>query len=393
MSIAQKLKIARAQFVLSDPFFAMLLLRMPLIESTSTKSMKTNSIVLEYNPEFIKSLTASELTGVLIHEVLHCVFLHFARQKERNLKRWNIACDYAINPVVLAAGYKLPSGVLFRNDLKDMSAEAIYNQLEKEDEKNQIRKKNGEPIIPANKKGGGNGKECDEDTWDIGGVFPYKGTQSGDELYQERAWKIATQEAAQVARAQGEMPRGIDRVIKNLLDPQLSWREILARFITENSRSDYMWSRPNRRYINRRVYLPMLNSPTLGTIVIMVDTSASIRQQELNSFGSEIGGVLLSYPSTNLRVMYIDSVVAHDEEVDIGSLDLHPKGGGGTNFKPGFRRLMEEGVEPSCVLYFTDGECDSYPKAPAYPVLWVLPSLRSSFRPPFGEVLRLKRGN
>src|SRR6266568_3278486 len=97
-------------------------------------TMATDGVSLFYNPEFVESLNAAELVGTLAHEVMHPALQHHTRRGDRNQARWNMACDYAINPMLLDAGLVLPKDVLIDNRFRGMSAERIYNLLE-EDEK------------------------------------------------------------------------------------------------------------------------------------------------------------------------------------------------------------------------------------------------------------------
>src|ERR1700749_2583438 len=62
---------------------------------------------------------------------------HHVRRSGRDPKRWNVACDYAINPLLVDAGLSLPEGVLLDNRLRGMSAEQIYNLLETDPEPEQ----------------------------------------------------------------------------------------------------------------------------------------------------------------------------------------------------------------------------------------------------------------
>ena len=47
------------------------------------------------------------------------------------------------------------------------------------------------------------------------------------------------------------------------------------------------------------------------------------------------------------------------------------RGRGGTDFRPGFAWLDENGIQPGVCLYLTDMECSRYPEtAPRFDVLW-----------------------
>ena len=321
--------------------------------------------MLGYNPEFVDNLTNAELKAVICHEVLHIAMLHPFRRNNRDQLRWNIACDYAINPIVKEAGFSLPAGALLEDRYKGMEAEVIYNLLPKQ--------------LPTSMNLIGEVRDYKQDKTD---------KNSNTAKQQMKNWKITLTGAAQIAKAQGKLPAGLDRMIKEILQPKLSWKEILSRFITENAKNDYTWTQPNKRYLYSGLYLPSLNVPTLGTIAVIIDTSGSVSQKELDTFASELQSILTIYPGTEIRVIYVDTKVVNTEIIDIYDFQLHAKGGGGTDFKPGFEYIEKEAVMPSCVIYFTDGWCDSFPEAPDYPTLWILTD-KVNFKPPFGEVINI----
>ena len=370
MDVKPKLTKARAGLVLSAPFFASIALQLKLEEDTECETAYTDSVILGYNPDFIDKLTNAELKAVICHEVLHIAMLHPFRKNSREHLKWNAACDYAVNPIVKDSGFSLPEGALSDARFKDLEAEVIYNQLPRS-----IK-------IPIAVALMGEVRDYKQDKSDS------KGSHGNTLPQQIKNCKITIARAAAVAKAQGKLPDGLDRMIQETLQPRLPWKEILSRFITENARNDYTWKTPNKRYLYSGLYLPGLNVPTLGTIAVIVDTSGSVSQRELDTFASELHAILSIYPGTEIKVIYVDTKVAATEAVDIYDFKLHAKGGGGTDFKPGFAYIVKEGLMPSCTIYFTDGYCDSFPDPPDYPVLWILTD-KANFKPPFGEVIRM----
>ena len=366
MDTIKKLTKARAGLVLSAPFFASIALQLKLKEDTECETAYTDSVVLGYNPDFIDKLTNAELKAVICHEVLHIAMLHPFRRNNRDQMRWNIACDYAVNPIVKDSGFSLPEGALSDPKFKDMEAEVIYSMLP-------------DPIkISISIALMGEVRDYKQDKSDS------KGTHGNTLPQQLKSCKITIARAAAVAKAQGKLPAGLERMIQETLQPKLPWGEILARFITENARNDYTWKTPNKRYLYSGLYLPGLNVPALGTIAVIIDTSGSVSQKELDTFASELHAILSIYPGTDIKVIYVDTKVANVETIDIYDFQLHAKGGGGTDFRPGFTFIEKEDILPSCVIYFTDGYCDSFPDSPDYPVLWILTG-KAGFIPPFGE--------
>ena len=129
-----RIQKARTTLLLDHPFFGTLLFRLGARACSSIATMATDGVSLFYNPEFVDMLNAAELAGVLAHEVMHPALQHHTRRGDRDHARWNLACDYAINPILLNAGLTLPKDVLIDNRFRGMSAERIYNLIE-EDEK------------------------------------------------------------------------------------------------------------------------------------------------------------------------------------------------------------------------------------------------------------------
>src|SRR5580700_2960704 len=129
---AVRIQKARTALLLDHPFFGSLLFRLGGRASNSIRTMATDGVSLFYNPAFVETLNAAELAGVLAHEVMHPALQHHTRSGDRDRKRWNMACDYAINPLLLDAGLTLPKDVLIDHRFRGMSAERIYNLIEKQ---------------------------------------------------------------------------------------------------------------------------------------------------------------------------------------------------------------------------------------------------------------------
>ena len=368
MDAKDKIAKARATLVLDNPFFGALALRMDTKEvgKDITETMATDGIRVVYNADYVDKLTLKQTVGVMAHEVLHIATEHHLRRKEREIQKWNVACDYAINDVLVQDKFELPDGALTGWG-KDEPAEEIYKKLQSP---------------PPQSGGGGIG-----DVMDMPGSGPGGQATQAEKDQASAEMKIAIAQAAQTARACGKLSANMERLVGEVLEPQLDWKELLRQFIDRNAKNDYAWYPPNRKYVYMGIYLPSVRSETLGKIAVIVDTSGSISSQEINDFAGEISGILESHRGS-AKVIYCDAGVdsAEDFEFDDLPLKLNPTGGGGTDFRPGFEYIDEHMTEPPpCAVYLTDGWCNSYPEPPSYPVLWVCTEDR--FEPPFGEVL------
>ena len=221
---AVRIQKARTALLLDHPFFGSLLFRLGGRASKSIQTMATDGVSLFYNPAFVDTLNAAELAGVLAHEVMHPALQHHTRRGDRDRKRWNMACDYAINPLLLDAGIALPKDVLIEHRFRGMSAERIYNLI---DEQQDQDNSNGEgENADGAASGGDGGRQPDKKSADgdptapatpggFGQVLdaPQPEGDDGDTVAEQaREWKIAVEQAENVAKLAGRLPAGVTRI-------------------------------------------------------------------------------------------------------------------------------------------------------------------------------------
>lgn len=377
----EKLTRARAALIMSQPFFATLALHLDLIEDASCGTMWTDGKALGYSPAFVEEISPSELQGVIAHEVMHCAALHHVRRGNRDGKRWNEACDYAINADLIAAGFKLPKGGLVDPAFAGRGAEEIYKIL------------GDQPDDSGDQPGGNDPGACGE----IRDGAPAHAPAVLAE--QEAEWKANVRQALAVAKAQnaGSIPDYLKTLDVVTIAPRIDWRGELRRFIDQSNVKDYSWSRPNRRFIGRGLILPGYVADSLAHLVVAVDTSGSIDKDALSAFAAELGAALDEGAADRVTVIYCDAAVKGTETFDRGdNLSIKPIGGGGTRFAPAFDWIAENAPDASAVVYFTDLECSAghFGEEPAAPVLWAAwgDSRRVdelAARAPFGETLYL----
>ncbi len=393
---------ARAGLVLDQPFFASIALRLTVKEDPTAPSMWTDGKTLAYNPAWIKGLTLDEVKGVLCHEVMHVALLHNLRRDDREIDRWNIAGDEAINPILLDAKMTLPKEGLTDRTYEGMSAEEIYNRLPQPQPQGGQGEGNdpGEEKQPEQQDQQGNpGKGNDPgrcgEVRDYPGPDGQQGPPTPAQIaQQEQQQKIDTQQALTAAKRAGTLSGSLERLIDELLEPVIPWREVLARFVDTHASNDYTWTTPNKRYAAHGLYLPALRNPEIGNLLLAVDTSGSIDQTTLNEFIGEIRGILRAYSNTSLTIIFCDHAVQGEPvtlDNDTDAESLKPKGGGGTSFIPPLVWAEENDMQPKAAIYFTDGYCSEFPTPPDFDTLWVLTEKNESFNPPFGETICVER--
>ena len=195
-----------------------------------------------------------------------------------------------------------------------------------------------------------------------------------DVAAEEQAWDEAMHQALNIARAEGKVPGRVEETVKGAHASTLDWRTLLRRYMTDAAKSDYSWSLPNRRFIDSGLYLPSIHSEGMKTIAVIIDTSGSLPAATLAEFWAELREVAAEIRPESVIVLQVDAVLQDVAEYTADDLpdEIVVKGRGGTDFRPGFEWLDEQGIRPGVCLYFTDMECSDYPQAePAFGVVWV----------------------
>lgn len=399
----------RSQLILSQPFFGALLMRLRLVEDPSCKTFWVDGVSLGYNPAFVATLSDLELRGCLAHEVLHPANGHCWRCGVRDPDRWNQACDYAINPLVLNAGLQLPAGALIDGRFLGKSAEEIYAMLRQEaseqpqpepqpqpqPQQDGNGKADGkDPSQPNGQDGKGNGTSGDDPSQASPDFSPGEVRQQPQAQQQTLAneWKVATMQAAKAARMRGKLPGELSAMVESATRASVDWRSVLHRFAFEQTRSDYSWAMPNRRYTHMGLYLPALHDQSVGDAVFVRDTSGSVFDETQQQFGAEIETVFTVLQPRRLFVLDCDTRVTQVQCFERGeAIELGPiRGGGGTSFRAPFAWLDEQGIAPAFLVYLTDMHGKFPPAPPAYPTLWASTTpLHTIAPPPFGEAVEV----
>jgi predicted metal-dependent peptidase len=391
-SAAERIRKARTALLLDHPFFGSLLFRLKSEEDRVIPTMATNGVVLRYNPVFVDTLNAATLAGVLAHEVMHPALQHHTRRAKRDPRRWNEACDYAINPLLLDAGLSLPDDVLVDPRFRGMSAEQIYNLREAEAQPESDEQSESEPNddLAGNPAGCGDDAEesqVPESSGGVGQVIDAPETDEGSPSVEEqvRDWNIAVNQAATLAQQAGKVPAGLKRTLEGAAEAQVDWRELLRRLWSDTIPADSSWVRPNRRHIWSGLYLPGVVREGAGEIAIAVDCSGSVNARQLRLFEAEVRSILEGQRPERVHVLYFDAEVQKVDTYAAGEmLHLDPVGGGGTEFGPCFDWLNEHGIRPQTMVFLTD-LYGSFPEsAPDYPVIWASTGSRQA---PFGSVI------
>jgi predicted metal-dependent peptidase len=366
---AELITKAVTAIVLDDPFYGYLLLRQEIEQSDEIEVAATNGKRIIYNPEKIRKMTPAEIKGLLKHEVMHIAHMHHLRRQNRDPNKWNQAADLVINAILIESGVTLPEGGLVDPQYKDYSTEHAYNML---------------PYAPQSASGG--------QSWNWGEVQDAPGLENETTRQQlEEDCKVELIQAANTAKMMGKLPAYIDRLVNQIRESKMPWRQILARFFRATAKADYSWLRPNRRFLASGIYLPSLYSEALGPVVIAVDTSGSVAGPELEQFFGCINGILRQTKPEAVHVLYCDAHVNNVQVFKSSDYPIKPErfkpvGGGGTDFVPVFEYVKKNRLNPVALLYLTDMYGRFPDKAPGYPTIWCA---TSEVKAPFGKTLEI----
>jgi len=415
LDVETKLAAARTRLIIDKPFLGALVLRLPLQPARPDwcRTTFTDARKLYYNADYIEHLSLAETQFVLAQEALHCALLHFARRGHRIQHLWNLACDFAINPILIHDGLTAPPGALYSHEYEGMTAEEIYpllhdNENDSTREENLYDKpeeqeggKGDQPPPPEQEQDEDKGKsprpqtETDEQAQPEDGVDenregahepPPLSPQERETL--EVQWKQRLAGAAQQAMQAGKLSGDLARLVDYVLEPKLPWRMLLAHHMTAQARDDYSYTRPSSRR-GEPAILPSLRSHQLD-VLIALDTSGSISTEEMLEFVSEIDSIKGQIRARVVLQACDDSLSpdgpwvfeAWEPLVMPGSF----KGGGGTDFRPVFEWASTQDRDPDLLVYFTDAEGRFPAVPPHYPVIWLV---KGKAKVPWGQRIQL----
>ena len=429
-AIETKLAAARTRLILDKPFLGALVLRLPMAAADPNwcATTATDARKFYYNPQYIDSLSMSQTQFMLAHEALHCALSHFARRQHRIQHRWDLACDYAINPLLLEDGLTPPPNCHVMPQFLGMTAEEIYPLIGENDQSDTIdqhlfdqdnqsgggqqgqapdkpesqqpqsgaggddsrrdddrdphgdrpldqpsQQRRGEGARPMEAESG-RSSEQQRDGSEDGRGAPTPSPLSNDEKQTlEVQWQQRLAGAAQQAMQAGKMGGSMARLVDHLLQPRLPWRMLLARYMTALARDDFSYMRPSRR--EGDAILPSLKSSQLD-IAVAVDTSGSIQAAEMDEFLSEVSA-LKGQMRARVTLFACDARIA-----DGAPWEFEPwedfrcpakiEGGGGTDFRPVFDWLHNQGRHPELLVYFTDAQGRFPSHEPNFPVIWLV---------------------
>ena len=424
----------RQRLLVRFPFTGGFLMRMEFVpvRDCRLRTAATDGERIFMDIAFCSKLSADERLFVMAHEVWHCVLMHMLRCQTRDPSTFNVAADMEVNRMLKKEGLKPPSDCLMpKPEWDELSAEEIYEHFRKRPKlsKSSQRKKVPGIQLPGVQGTGAqvsdmqtddgieSGKQFDKHIYpNQSDEAPASAISAGDDnsiitdqwgevgfdkdyaplITKELADKIRERIVAvaqQIERTRGTLPAHLANIVRAALRPQIRWQEVLAQFVTSCYGGSRRWLPPNRRHISQGLYLQSSRKERLQAAVA-IDTSGSTTA-DLPQFFSELTSLLNTFGDYELTVMQCDCEIQNVEKFDaynpFHSTDWKAYGHGGTDFRPPFVYVAEHSeIEPSCLIYITDGCGPAPDNPPPYPVLWLLTG--DGEKPaPWGWDLRLRQ--
>ena len=436
-----------------QPFFGSLALRLPIRADAGRETLASDGHEIRYAPQWVADTDADLIKTAIGRVVLACALKHHTRRGERDPERWQRASQLVTHGLLRDAGFKLPpdaeawdgisveqaydrlpdpqdgegdgdgdgtappstgdsgdpsapqSGASDDDDVAnpsedddpaqgdDPQGEDAPGESQDDDDRSQDAPREGGETSAPSFDPSGTGEVMDaaaRDSADAG-----DGQAPIDVNDEEQAWDEAMHQALNLAKAPGKAPGAVEETIRGAHASTLDWRTLLRRYMTDATRSDYSWSLPNRRFIDSGLYLPSIRSEGIDTVAVIIDTSGSVNADALAAFWTEVREITAELQPESVIVLQVDAALQDAAEYAPGDLpeQIALTGRGGTDFRPGFAWLEEQGTRPSLCLYFTDMECDGYPETePDFPVIfcdWGMGAGPWRQSPPWGEHIRI----
>jgi len=293
-ALQTKLAAARTRLILEKPFLGALVMHLPLkaADPRWCETTATDARAFYFNPAYIARLSLEQTQFVLAHEAMHCALSHFHRRGHRVRRRWDVACDYAVNMILDGERLQAPDEALMNAAYRGLTAEEIYPVLHEDPpEKTQdlhlfdSGQSAGEDGGSVNQEEGGHGgdrqdtdrtgagdgvsadrQETNEPRQDPGETASPPSPPADPDRLDEQ-WRSRLAAAAQAARQAGKLSPSMQRLVDDLLAPQLPWRALLARYLMNAARDDYSFQRPARR--EGEAIMPRLFSQSVSLVVAL----------------------------------------------------------------------------------------------------------------------------
>ena len=388
--VLDKIIVARVGLLMRHPFFGNMATRLKVQEASDwCPTAATDGRHLFYSVPFFAKMTNKEVEFVIAHEILHCVYDHMTRREKRDPQVHNIAADYIVNNILVRdkIGDK-PKDIPIYQDFKydGWTSEEVYDEIYSKYDEEELKQlgKLLDEHIDWDKDGQGSGSDQKEKGKNKGAP-----SYSKDELRKIRDEIKESMISSAQSSGAGNLPKEIERMIKELTEPKMNWRELLQQQIQSTIKNDFTFSRPSRKGWHTGAILPGLNFQDTIDLCIAIDMSGSISNKQAQIFLSEVQGIMAQYQDYKIKIWCFDTEVYNEQDFDAANDDIlsyEVTGGGGTDFDANWRYMKDNDIVPKKFIMFTDGYAwDSWGDADYCDTIFVIHSHHNkTLEAPFG---------
>ena len=362
VDVLDRIITARVGLLLRHPFFGNMATRLKIEAADDwLPTAAVDGRHLFFNTQFFNAMDNKEIEFVVAHEILHMVYDHLGRRDDRNPMLYNIAADYIVNNLLVDDRIgKKPRIVDCFQDFKyrGWTSEEVYDELFEEAKKNgeEAVQQLGEMLDEHLDWEEGDGDEDGDSDGKEGKGRPRYTKAELDQIKDEV--KEAMIQAASAAGA-GNVPAGVQRLIKEMTESKMNWRELLRQQIQSTIKSDYTFARPSRKGQMSGAILPGMNFQDTIDLCVCLDMSGSIGNDQAADFLGEIKGIMDEYQDYKIKLWCFDTKVYNEQDfsADGGDdlTDYEIMGGGGTDFMVNWTYMKENDIQPKKFIMFTDG--------------------------------------
>lgn len=384
ITASKKIKLAIKNFLIVNPFFGVLCLRQELVEASIwCPTMAVDGKHLFFNTGFVLSKNPFEIQFIISHEILHLAYGHLDRlfyksvnkkgAEKRNLKIFNIACDYIVNRDSLAANIgEMPENLYYDKKYDGWIAEEVYEDIKNKDfilptldyhldlSGNNISNQDAGITVSSD----GLKHSSREPNYNKSNV-----KKNLDDFLSDLT--VAKSSIRSEDISAGKIPANLIRIINELTEPKINWRHYIRKIIQSHFKQDLNWNKVSRRSSNLDFILPDKSYGEKVNIHISIDTSGSMTNDMLRDFLSEIKGILLQYKDYEINLWTFDTKIHNHQKFTTQNIrkieEYKLNGGGGTTFLTNWNYMKEHKIKPDLFIMFTDGyPCDDYGVLPKY---------------------------
>jgi|TARA_R110002020_G_scaffold75935_4_gene192969 predicted metal-dependent peptidase len=371
INIQEQVARTTKTLIFDEPFYGLFLIginkKYSLQIPTAGVSKHGIGMQLTINPEFYMELKEDHRYGLIKHELLHIAFGHLiTRDLYSDKKLFNIAADLEINQYILES--KLPEGGLLLSSFPELNlprkagTDKYYKLLE------EAQKDGTSPTLDSlMSKMDGTTPHC-HSTWDDFNDL----SEADKKLVQKQIEHQLKESAEQTLKRHGTVPGELADTIRRLthVEPaKFDWKGYLRRFVGNSS---VVYTKKLRRKYNKRYAAnPGLKIKFKNHILVGVDTSGSVNNEELTEFFGEL--THMHKTGHKITVAQCDTKLVSVKQFS-PNRDWEIHGRGGTSFQPVIDHYNEKKGQYTALIYLTDGEAYAPEDCPKN-TLWCLSSI------------------